>query len=486
MRFQQVIFIIAIIWYVLAAYLSIGYVHPDEHYQIIEFAGVIDGTNSAKDLAWEYNAQIRSSMQPVICYLIFKACDFFSIFNPFDKAFVLRLITGLLAVAAIYFFTNSCKNMISNKNWKLFLILSYFIWFLPFLNVRFSSETWSGIALLAASALVVRNKSSYQTYLISGCLLGLSFLFRFQIAFAAIGLVLWLLFIKKESKSKIVLILASGLIIVIIGFLIDSWFYGDWTLAFWNYFTTYLNGQRTEQFGPSPWHYYFFKVSYSYFNLGIIILISFIILAFRRYDSIFIWIILPFIIIHSFVSHKELRFLFPVINFVPVIIILAIQEIPKIRWINPPGILIKSLVILILIVNLAGVFVASIIPAGDGRIKIAQKIHEMNDRKMLNVFYVDNYNPFSTWWLTTNFYTPKNSKFKKLDFSKQINSPAIDNNARSVFVVSMKDFQNIEIRNFIHEMKMEEKCKSVPEFTIPLLKMYDGNRTKDILFLYSD
>lgn len=164
MRFHQIIFIIAIIWYALTAYSSIGYFHADEQYQIIEFAGIIDGTNTAKDLAWEYNAQIRSAMQPAICCLIFKVCDFFSITNPYDKAFVIRLITGLLSVLAIYFFTNSCKNIILNKYRKLFLILSYFIWFLPFINVRFSSETWSGITLLLALALVVRNKRSYQTY----------------------------------------------------------------------------------------------------------------------------------------------------------------------------------------------------------------------------------------------------------------------------------------------------------------------------------
>ncbi|MCD4794618.1 MAG: hypothetical protein K8R54_15390 [Bacteroidales bacterium] len=486
MKFHQIIFIIAIIWYALTAYSSIGYFHADEQYQIIEFAGIIDGKNTAKDLAWEYNAQIRPATQPAICYLIFKVCDFFSITNPYDKAFVIRLITGLLSVLAIYFFTNSCKNMIFNKYRKLFLILSYFIWFLPFINVRFSSETWSGITLLLALALVIRNKRTYQTYLVLGCLLGMSFLFRYQIAFAAFGLVLWLIFMKKESKSKIVLIFASGLVIVMIGILIDSRFYGDFTFTLWNYFEVNIIEGKAAEFGTSPWYYYFYYVfRYSFFPIGILILISFLLLVFRRYNSIFIWTVLPFLIVHSYISHKELRFLFPVINFVPVIIILAIQEVPPIRRINSSSKLIKGLLILFLIGNMVGIIVASIKPAGVGRVSIIQTIYEMDTKKRLNVFFVNNSNPFSPWGLTANFYTQQNPEFKEIDFSTQINIPTIDNNTRNVFVVSMKDFQNMEIQNFINSMNMKEKCKSVHEFMLPILRIY-GYRTEDILIMYSD
>src|SRR3954466_14998143 len=96
MKFERIILLMAMLWYSMTAYFSVGYYHPDEHYQIIEFAGILDGTNTAQDLAWEYKAQIRPSLQPIICYSIFKICDFFNITNSYDKGFVLRLITGLL------------------------------------------------------------------------------------------------------------------------------------------------------------------------------------------------------------------------------------------------------------------------------------------------------------------------------------------------------------------------------------------------------
>jgi glycyl-tRNA synthetase (class II) len=72
-----------------------------------------------------------------------------------------------------------------------------------------------------------------------------------------------------------------------------------------------------------------------------------------------------------------------------------------------------------------------------------------------------------------------------LDFPGQIYIPVKDSNARNVFVIRIKDFQDMEIQKFIKSMAMKEKCKSVPEFMIPLLKIY-GYRTKDIFILYYD
>ncbi len=271
LKFKHVVLFAALIWYALTAYFSEGYYHADEHYQIIEFAGSIDGSNTEADLAWEYGSKIRPALQPVICYGVFKGCEFLSIVSPHNKAFVLRLITALFSVLAIYFFTNSCKAQIQKKYWKLFLILSYFIWFLPFINVRFSSETWSGLFLLLSLGLIFRDKTRIQSFISLGLLLGLAFLFRFQIAFAVLGIFLWLFIVKKTPLLKMAVFTASGLLIVILGILIDSWFYGDFTLTLYNYFKVNLIEGRAAEFGTSPWYHYLFYVFliqtyYSYSN----------------------------------------------------------------------------------------------------------------------------------------------------------------------------------------------------------------------------
>ncbi|WP_106831233.1 hypothetical protein [Parabacteroides pacaensis] len=43
---------ILVIYFLIAIHSS-GYYHPDEHFQIIEFAGLKAGWNQAADLPWE-------------------------------------------------------------------------------------------------------------------------------------------------------------------------------------------------------------------------------------------------------------------------------------------------------------------------------------------------------------------------------------------------------------------------------------------------
>jgi len=60
-RFHQLVLIVALLIYVVTAYFSKGYYHADEHYQVIEFAGLKTGTHSGSDLAWEYRENSRQS-----------------------------------------------------------------------------------------------------------------------------------------------------------------------------------------------------------------------------------------------------------------------------------------------------------------------------------------------------------------------------------------------------------------------------------------
>ncbi len=482
---NRLILISAIIWYILTAIFSTGYYHADEHYQIIEFAGILDGSNESQDLPWEYRAQLRPALQPLICYVIFKACNMVSITDPHSQALILRLITCLLSIAAIYFFTNSCKKIVAKKNWTLFLILSYFIWFLPFINVRFSSETWSGITFLCALGLIIRDSRSNRNYLIIGSLFGLGFLFRYQVIFTSIGIVLWLLFIKKEALPKIALILASGFAFVLIGFFADSIFYGDWTFSTWNYFRTNLLEGKASEFGKAPWYNHFLYVfRYSFVPIGVVILTSFLILLLKKHKNIILWSIIPFIFVHSIISHKELRLLFPIINIAPIIIILAIQEIPFEKWSNSFRKPIKGFLIIILTINMISIAVGSLKPPGLGRVRIAKNIQEIGLNKPINLYSFNNSNPFLPWGLTTNFYSQQNVTFKELDLS-QDTVTAHNDSAHNILVVSIRDSQKTEIQNFINSMKMKEVCKSVPEFTLPFLRIY-SYQSDDLLILYSE
>ena len=84
----------------------------------------------------------------------------------------------------------------------------------------------------------------------------MSFLFRYQAAFLILGFSLWLLFINKESFTKITSITLGFIFIVLSGVLIDKWFYGEWTLTTWNYFTQNILEGKASSFGIEPWWWY--------------------------------------------------------------------------------------------------------------------------------------------------------------------------------------------------------------------------------------
>lgn len=486
MKYHNIIFIIAIILYSITAFNSLGYFHADEHYQIIEFAGILDGTNESKDMVWEYHEQIRPAIQPVIAFNIFQICELLSITDSYSQALILRLLTALLSLCIIYYFAESCKNVVSPEYWKIFLVLNYFLWFLPFLNVRFSSETWSGIFLLLSISLILRNYRSISVYALIGGILGISFLFRYQIAFSIVGLILWLLLVRKEFILNVVISILSFFVVVLLGIVIDSCYYGRWTVTLINYFVVNLLDSKAATFGTSPWYYYFFFIfRYSFFPIGIVLLFTSIIVVAKRFRSIIVWIILPFFIGHSLISHKELRFLFPIINLIPLLIVTALNIISLNEWKYMAKKLTKALLLSILSINMICLAIACIKPAGAGRVRITEKIHKLNNLERLDVIYSPNNNPYSPWGITTNFYKENNTTFINTDSFTFSDINIKDTNTRIVLVFTKGDYLNPKIHSIIRGLDLKEICKSVPEYIIPFLKLY-GYKTDDIIIIYSN
>lgn len=87
-KFHSRIFILALITYSIIAFYTDGYFHPDEHYQLIEFAGSKTGHTNENDLAWEYQEQMRPTLQPWIAYTILSVLKIFTT-NPFSQLFFL-------------------------------------------------------------------------------------------------------------------------------------------------------------------------------------------------------------------------------------------------------------------------------------------------------------------------------------------------------------------------------------------------------------
>ena len=65
--------------------------------------------------------------------------------------------------------------------------------------------------------------------------------------------------------------------------------------------------------------------------ISIVCILSLLIVSIYKRKDALIWTIIPFIIVQSIIGHKETRYLFPIIGFVPILIIKSI-EIVQNRW----------------------------------------------------------------------------------------------------------------------------------------------------------
>lgn len=311
--------------HVIAAWFSAGFHHPDEHYQIIEFANYKIGNIEASQLPWEFGANMRPGFQPYVFYFFYKIFMAIGLYNPFFMIFILRLITSLLAIFTVYQLQKSLKPFFKNlEQEKIHLLLSLFCYALVYLQVRFSSESWSAIFYTLAISFVLQ-KHKHQ-YFLFGLFSGLSFICRYQTGFFIVGTGLWFLFIDRINIKTFFKIFIGFSISFCIGILADYWLYNKFVLTCWNYFYQNIFEHKAAQFGTDPWYWYFTEtIQHLFPPYGLVVLIGMIALFKLQPKNIITWSVISFILFHCVTAHKEFRFLFPIGFFIPFIIIVFIQ-----------------------------------------------------------------------------------------------------------------------------------------------------------------
>lgn len=329
----------------LYALFSNGVYHIDEHFQILEFANMkLFGSPAPDQLPWEYQAMMRPGLQPFIAYAVGWLLDAAGIYNPFLLAFLLRLLSGAMSVAALLLFYRTAEPSLSEKERKWFLILSFFLWFMAYTHVRFSAEVWGGIFLLLFLCCYFRfrhgeRRNPFGWGIVLGVLAGAAFCFRYQVGFALAGFGLWLLVFAFDWR--LVCGLAVGLALMLgAGTLYDYWLYGAWTCAPINYLTENVLNSHMDKFGVEPWYYYLLQIPLQGLVLfGLPAMAATLWYFVRHPKNPITWTVLLFIAAHLLVGRKDIRFLFPVLPFAPYFVVLMFRDLPArlagtkaVRW----------------------------------------------------------------------------------------------------------------------------------------------------------
>ncbi len=340
--------VILVVLHTLAAYYSFGFHHPDEHFQILEFANYWVGlVPDGKSLPWEFGAQIRPWLQPMLHGVVMKFAILMNAYNPFTLAFLFRLFYAALNLWGMVLLWKEFKKRYDlNSLWFLWISL---LWFLPYIHVRTSSENLSGIFLTFAFVVYLRS----QKYFWTGILFGFAFVARCQIALGLFGFGLYLLVRDRKITRDQLSLLLGFLIPVGLGTVLDRVGYGNWVFTPYRYFKINLVDGVAATFNPYPWYQYFIWIVQLNPLISLPLFAGFCVYLIKLKKDALGWFCFAFFVLHLFITNKEYRFFFPILNFVPFMAAIAFQKYGK-RLAS------RGLLALFVLVNLIGFAVSSL------------------------------------------------------------------------------------------------------------------------------
>jgi phosphatidylinositol glycan class B len=480
---NRVIPVLALLLYGITAWISKGYYHYDEHYQIIEFAFFKMGLSDVKTLAWEYQAGIRSGIQPFIAFVVFRSCYVLNIQDPYILAFVLRLLSVMLILPCKYFFYKvSVKSVPAGNGPRLFFLLAtFFIWFFPYLSVRFSAENWSAMCLLMTVSLLMagyseeKNKQRSLIYA-SAFFLGLSFTIRFQSAFCVLGVIAWMLFVKREKGREMLIYISILIIPLLLEVLTDRWLYNKFVFAAYQYFLVNIVHDKASEFGTmTVLSYLWMLFSDMGWGVAVFAMLGLAILCID-YKNILLWIIVPFIIGHLIVPHKETRFMFPLMHFIPYLLLTAIVFLEKQKGFFAT----KGAVLLMVVFGIYN-FIASTcltrkLPGASDK-DLTYYIHRNCNAEEVYLIFENNCHPYDPIWelgVKENFYAEKNIRYYTLDLVLDYLNIDVFKNKHIVLVATPDKLKDYNTTQLIKQLGLHKTMEIQPVLYSDKMLLYDN------------
>lgn len=307
------------VWLLLLAFRLLGVVLvqswfvPDEVYQSTEVAHrAVFGTGH---LSWEWKYGLRSPLHPAVFAVIFKALKRLGLdshaaivnaprifhavlFSLGDVAFR-RLATKLLLTkdAAFYstitylssWFVFYCAPRTLSNSLETALTLIALLWY-PFERKHLNDLVWPYISI-GVLTIVIR-----PTAALLWIVFGLYHLWRHP----------------KPVRLVFLTVLPAAVPVLLLSVVVDSLCYARPTSSLWNFLSFNVLQGGSAHFGVHPWYWYFSEGLTSVLTLQLVPIVFGLFCSFRP-------TLLPFVaasfyvIFHSFLPHKEQRFLLPVI-----------------------------------------------------------------------------------------------------------------------------------------------------------------------------
>jgi phosphatidylinositol glycan class B len=380
----------------------------------------------------------RPAFQPFIVYVIAKPLMAAGLYNPFAVAFLVRFLISLFSLWAIIRLVRTLLPSLETSNGqRFFLFTAFFLWYIPFISVRFTSENVSAsLFLMAASILLKEPKGkNLLRYLLAGLLFGIAVFVRVQVAFAMVGVAIWVLFVKKMPVKDWAMLVIGGLAGVGLNIVIDKWFYGAWVLTPYRYFDKNLLQGVAANFGKMPWWFYipeFIKKCVP--PISILMFILFIDGARRKPMHFFVLAAIPFLIGHFFIEHKEIRFYFPMAFALSYIASISFDKFVVKYGLKPLSL---GVLYCLAAFNVALLAYKTFTPANEA-IKYYQFVSEYAKKQPVTIVSLGK-SPYYFFSNEANFYKTKNIETKVVNSTEELQALVATNKDRAILFLNTTD-----------------------------------------------
>jgi phosphatidylinositol glycan class B len=322
----QVILFLGFLVQVITAITAVGAYHPDQHFAVVEYGMRYLGLPSSAEVLWDFEEKMLPSIKMFLFMGYYKAVSFLGMQDRYHILTLLRVACGLAHLVLFSYIV--WKQLRGYGHFILLtgLFILHFSWWFPFIRASYSAEMVSSLLFFGAIALFLHGNEKKPVSLVKGMFIGfilsLAFFARFQIAFAGIGFIIWLIWTQKKSLRSLEFMFLGFLPGLALNTWMDTLYYGELVSTPINYFQANIIEGRAASFGTEP-------VTFYLAILAVVLLaplLSPVLLGvsirgmWKRFKDPYVLCVLVFLLAHFAVSHKEDRFLFPVFGVLPVLV----------------------------------------------------------------------------------------------------------------------------------------------------------------------
>ncbi|XP_045863329.1 GPI mannosyltransferase 3 isoform X2 [Meles meles] len=282
---------------------------PDEYWQSLEVAHHM--VFNYGYLTWEWTERLRGYTYPLIFASIYKILHLLGKDSVQLLIWIPRLAQALLsAIADIRLY--SLMKQLENQQMAKWVLCSWFTWYCCTRTLTNTMETV--LTIIALFYYPLEGSKSMNSVKYSS-LVAFAFIIRPTAIIPWIPLV-FRHFWQEQKKLDLILhqFLPIGFVTLSLSLIVDRIFFGQWTLVQYNFLKFNVLQNLGTFYGSHPWHWYFSQGFPAILGTHLPFFIHGCFLAPKRYRILLVTVLWT-LLVYSMLSHKEFRFIYPVLPF---------------------------------------------------------------------------------------------------------------------------------------------------------------------------